>query len=390
MKKRSLLWRVTTLAVAVAGIASGSVALFSSLLSDRLILRAEDQWLRETAAALMTELPRTEANGWLREEVTEFAPAGVEIALFRDGAAVLATPLTRPRTTLGCATDGAWRTCWTTQGENTLLAAKSLAKATAHRPSLALASVVAILLTMTGAALLSRRAAKWAVRFDEELEQTRRFASNAAHEMRTPLTTLNAEIELLRESPSLGEAEAGALSRVHTTIARLKGLIERLLILATTPARSAVFHENVSMSELCDSLLAGLPPGERSRVTARCDNDLLTVRGDAALLSMLLNNGVENALKFSGSEPVSVTVDEDALHVRLVIRDRGPGIAPDEHERAFEAFYRSPNARASQVGGHGIGLALISHISKLHGGDAKFLVVAQGAALEITLPKPQV
>lgn len=390
MDKRSLLWRVTWLAVIVAGGASSSVAIFSSILSDRWLLRNEDQHLSELAHSLSIEVPLEGLDEWIDEERREAKPAGLELGLFRSNAPIARTSLPSPRLGHGCETIAMWRICTFETPGLTLAIGKPVETMTTHRRPFMIASAIAVCLTMIAAAFVSRRIAKWAVRFDEEMAHARRFAANAAHEMRTPLATMSAELELLGESETLAGPDEQAVRKVRLTLRRLKGLVERLLILSVEPSPPPTMREVVSMTELADDVLGDLPPELRARVTLRCENDLLTTTGDFHLLKALASNAIENGLKFSGDKPVTVSIEDEAKTIRLLVQDQGPGIAAEERERVFEAFFRSPSARASDVAGYGVGLALIAHISRLHGGGAKFLPVASGATLEITLPKPKV
>jgi signal transduction histidine kinase len=84
---------------------------------------------------------------------------------------------------------------------------------------------------------------------------------------------------------------------------------------------------------------------------------------------------------------VEVTAFESEEEVVLVVDDDGPGVAPDQRTRVFEPFVRAPQAVERQISGHGLGLALIAHVARRHGGGARFIDGEPGAHLEIRLPK---
>jgi two-component system OmpR family sensor kinase len=215
------------------------------------------------------------------------------------------------------------------------------------------------------------------------LEQAQRFVGNAAHELRTPLTMLRAELELHAEE--IGGESRAVLERAGERVARLSELIERLLVLALPPENLRQGFEAVSLAELVHEVAFELPEVDRSRVRLELSSEGL-VRGDAELLRSLLSNGLGNALKFAPHGDIRVLLEDRPAApatVALTLCDSGPGIPAGRRERVFEPFYReAPNTTA----GHGIGLALVGHIARAHGGSAEFLPVPAGACLLVTLP----
>ena len=220
-------------------------------------------------------------------------------------------------------------------------------------------------------------------RLDEALTQARRFSAHAAHELRTPLTTLSAEVDLLLEQRHETEV-AAALSRISHSLAGMSGLVERLLVLAGPRGRLQGGDEGVSLADVVNDAAARRNDGDRARMVLQLNDEGL-VRGDSALLRALVDNALDNALKFSSPEPIEIFVDAAGDRVIFRVVDRGPGIAPANRERVFEAFYRTPTARAQTIG-HGVGLALIAHVARAHGGDASFDDVDSGASLRVGLP----
>jgi two-component system OmpR family sensor kinase len=195
---------------------------------------------------------------------------------------------------------------------------------------------------------------------------------------------LQAELELLSEESSC--TQRLALERAGARVQRLSSLIERLLVLALPEEHLATGFETLSLADLASDVYLGLTPEQQARVGVEPGTEGL-VRGDAQLLRSLIANGLENALKFSSEGVVSVQIDEGPLHgagqVELQIRDMGAGIAPELRQQVFQAFYR---VRPQVTGGYGLGLALIGHIARVHGGRAEFVDVPQGACLRVLLP----
>lgn len=219
-------------------------------------------------------------------------------------------------------------------------------------------------------------------RIECALAQALRFSANAAHELRTPLASVRAELELLAErvgDPSVRE-EA---QRAQQKLAELALLVERLLILSMPTTMESNAHEVVSLRDLLEDVAAALPAEQRRRVSVSEEDAI--VLGDAALLATMVTNGISNGLKFG--ERVDTQISVVGSNAILWIDDDGPGLSGIDRERAFEPFFRSDDAFRRRLPGHGLGLALIRHIARTHGGEARLLEKPQiGARLEIRLP----
>jgi signal transduction histidine kinase len=217
-------------------------------------------------------------------------------------------------------------------------------------------------------------------RVNDLLGHARRFAGDAAHELRTPLAALRTELELMAEGSE--SATQGALNRASARTEKLSALIDRLLVLALPSQNLAQGFENIALSDVIADCVAALPPEERARVKTELAVEGL-VRGDERLLASLVTNAIENALKFS-SGPVRVALTAPGLEeLHLEVSDHGPGIPELQRTRVFEPFFRAAPGAAR---GHGLGLALIGHIARVHGGTAAFADAASGATLVVTLP----
>ncbi|AKF07485.1 sensor histidine kinase [Sandaracinus amylolyticus] len=210
------------------------------------------------------------------------------------------------------------------------------------------------------------------------LTQARSFASNAAHELRTPLAHVAGELELLTE-----RSDREALERTRAQVARLVELVQRLLVLARAEPIDRAHAEAVDLGDVAREVVARA--GAPSRVRLALEDDVI-VAGDAALLEALVSNALSNALKFS-DDLVDLEVSRAGDEARIEVRDRGPGIADEDRARVFDAFYRSRAARASGTPGHGIGLALIAHVATAHGGRVELVPSERGVHLRVLLPR---
>jgi len=421
---------VTALAVAVSGAA---VAGITAWLTNRIALADEDARLRGAARALASELASDAENATedIEEEAREQAPAGIAIAAYRRGVLIGGNGEIGLLTGGQCGYVGEYRTCAAAAIDGRVaVAASEIERLDAHRSALAVASAIAVTLAMLLGVLASWSIARWTAaplerlraavarvrpyepsapqlgpdegiaevdalraalagtldRLRASLAQAERFAGDAAHELRTPLTTIRGELELLRESRPLDSEVGIATARTVASVERLTTLVERLLVLAT-PIEPLAHTERVVLEEVLQDVRASLASSARERVSVEASTEI-TVRGDRALLGAMIGNGIDNALKFSGAEPVVLrALVQDGVAIIEVV-DRGPGVAPADRERVFEQFHRTPGARASGLPGHGIGLALVAHVAALHAGRASFVDPdgSSGARLRIELP----
>jgi two-component system sensor histidine kinase TctE len=204
-------------------------------------------------------------------------------------------------------------------------------------------------------------------RLEQNLQAQQRFISDAAHQMRTPLTGLKmqTDLALLENDP---EQIRSSLRQISDSADRAAHLINQLLSLARAEASSEKLHkvEAVNLEELLRDVVRELVPQARAK---RIDIGLeltgwpLTIEGNPVQLRELLKNLVDNAIKYT-PEGGKVTARTLATAFAIVeIEDSGIGIAEDERELVFERFYRSLGSGAA---GSGLGLAIVREIADLH------------------------
>jgi len=210
----------------------------------------------------------------------------------------------------------------------------------------------------------------------KQLENTRReFVANVSHELRTPLSLIKGFVETLlegaKDDPQLSVRFLQTIQK-HTD--RLTFLIEDLLTISRLEGgRAAMNLQTVDLREAVDRTLEDLDARAREKRT-RLRNEVpegLTAQADSDRLQQVLDNLVENAIKY-GRDDGEVTVGARSVSeakVEVWVRDNGPGIPGDAHARVFERFYRVDRARSRETGGTGLGLAIVKHIIQAHGGE---------------------
>ncbi len=207
-------------------------------------------------------------------------------------------------------------------------------------------------------------------RLGSALALQRDFVADAAHELRTPITALSLQLQLLERAADAQHRRA-ALEELRAGVDRAHRLVEQLLQLSRLgPEAPALLSEPVNLAELVRATVA--------RFSARADNlgiDLgaavqtpVCVAGDARQLGLLLDNLVENALRYTprgGRVDVAAQLEEQ--RPALLVSDSGPGIPLAERERVFDRFYRSAGVGATT--GSGLGLAIVKAVALRHGAD---------------------
>ena len=205
------------------------------------------------------------------------------------------------------------------------------------------------------------------------------FVANASHELRTPLAALSGFIDTL-QGPAKDDVKARErfLSIMHTQATRMARLIDDLLSLSRVELSAHVRPDaSVDIVPIIRQVVDGLEPLARER-QVEIEIDLptvpVTIAGDREELLRLFENLIENALKYGASggrvivSLTQATSGEGAPEVRVMVRDFGPGIAPEHLPRLTERFYRVDVGDSRAQGGTGLGLSLVKHILNRHRG----------------------
>jgi len=213
-------------------------------------------------------------------------------------------------------------------------------------------------------------------RVARSLDSQKRFVADAAHELRTPLTALSLQVEAL-EAEALPERARSQVALVRRGISRSRKLIEQLLALASAQLAEQEAG-TVSAHAVCRQVLADLMPlAERKQLDIGVEGEDVQLALREVELRAILKNLLENAIRHApAGGQVDVQLQRRERFVELCVRDDGPGIDPQEWERVFDPFYRSPG---NQEEGSGLGLSIVQTIVQRSGGT-----IAAGYADEAT------
>jgi len=227
------------------------------------------------------------------------------------------------------------------------------------------------------------------------------FVANASHELRTPLAALSGFIDTL-QGPAREDAKARErfLGIMHTQATRMARLIDDLLSLSRVELSAHVRPDaSVDIVPILRQVADGLEPLARERQVAieiELPETPVTIAGDREELLRLFENLIENALKYGASggrvivSLIRAISGEGAPEVRVMVRDFGPGIAPEHLPRLTERFYRVDVGDSRAQGGTGLGLSLVKHILNRHRGRLLIESVPKnGATFTACFPQPK-
>ena len=208
-------------------------------------------------------------------------------------------------------------------------------------------------------------------RLNDAFAAQRQFTGNAAHELRTPLALLQAQLELFSaEHPDMQPETAEFLSLLREQTERLTRLTKTLLEMSNL--RQVARNERIRLAPMIEEIFTDLAPlSDKCGVTLTAERDGI-MTGSDALIYRLIFNVTENAVKYNrpgGSVRVSVAQEPEKLLIR--VSDNGCGIPEEYQQSIFQPFFRVDKSRSREYGGAGLGLSLVWEIADIHGGSVR-------------------
>lgn len=235
-------------------------------------------------------------------------------------------------------------------------------------------------------------------RLHGSVEANRRFASDASHELRSPLTAMLGEIDVTLKRPRLADEYRESLVIVRERIQQLAEMTEQLMILVRAQEGQVVGSTEIPLEPLAHEVAAAIGPlaAERHVTITVGPMDDAVVYADRVLLARVVDNLMRNAVQYNrtgGHVVVSAEIEDagagewTSAFTVLRVTDTGHGIPESDRERVFERFFRVDRSRNRRTGGTGLGLSIASEVVRLFGGTIRVASSSEdGTTLEVRMP----
>jgi signal transduction histidine kinase len=235
-------------------------------------------------------------------------------------------------------------------------------------------------------------------RLERAFKSQQRFVADASHELKTPLTILQGELDVLKQQPRSPEEYKTFLASASEELHRLSQIIHNLLLLAQADAGRKVKVAPIRVDEVVMEVIERLQrfaQKDQVKLCFKIDQSLesspesLTISGDPDLLASLFFNLIHNAIKYSASgQTVEIQFSTRDHQLYVSVKDFGTGIRAEEIPHIFERFHRAENPKHSEVTGTGLGLAIAQWIAEAHRAVIKVeSKPAEGSVFSVVFPR---
>ena len=224
-------------------------------------------------------------------------------------------------------------------------------------------------------------------RLNNTFSAQKQFSANAAHELRTPLAVIRTKLEVFEKSEHFEIRDyMEIITMVRMQTDRLSHVID--LLLEMTELQSAKRSDRIQLAKIVEEVICDLASvGDKKNISLIQKSGDAQIMGNDTLIYRAIYNLVENAIKYNREGgKVTVEVTQNGKFANILISDTGSGINPSDCEHIFEPFFRVDKSRSRDLGGAGLGLALVKEIAQQHGGDVRVVQSSEsGTQIELML-----
>lgn len=211
-------------------------------------------------------------------------------------------------------------------------------------------------------------------RLESAFQRQSRFTADAGHELRTPLAVLHTNLELALARPRKEEEYQETLKNCLVTSSKMRSLIDALLMLSRADAGQLQANfQPLDLRHVVENCVEQHQPRSKGiHLSANLPETPIVIHGDSTLLSMVINNLISNALRYTDDHGhVTVSVSQSDGQAQLMVEDDGIGIPQESQPHLFERFFRIDQSRNWQTGGYGLGLAICKSLVEAHQGTIR-------------------
>jgi len=203
-------------------------------------------------------------------------------------------------------------------------------------------------------------------RLEFQINQISQFSDNASHQLMTPLTAINTELEYVLKKEHSAEEYKETLENIDEQTSEMINIVKTLLILAKDCAVCTDSHKVFSLTNLLNN---DIKEGFKNNNVTINISESIYLKGEGDYFKMVLENLIGNAIKYSSeNDEIKLEVEKESENIKILISDNGTGISDAEKSKVFERFYRGENVESSGIKGHGLGLNLVKIVVNKMGG----------------------